>query len=276
MLSNLHTHCCFCDGVGRPEEYVAKALEKGFAALGFSSHSPVPFANSWSMSEKTAEDYLKTIDCLKDRYKNSIQIYKGMEIDYLSGDAKGFFQRYDLDYTIGSVHYISIPGKKKYYSIDGKLEHFVKTLHECSGSSIEKLVSRYYETVLEMLANNSIDILGHLDLVKKNNSGNRFFSEKEQWYISLVKNVVKKIACYDVVVEINTGGIARGYMDDVYPSEWIIRECKKCEIPVALCSDAHAPENIDSYFEEAKGIMRSAGYNEIWGLNNGRWVKNRF
>ena len=39
MNFNLHTHSTFCDGAGTPEQMVVVAIEKGFAALGFSSHS---------------------------------------------------------------------------------------------------------------------------------------------------------------------------------------------------------------------------------------------
>ncbi|MDC7224950.1 MAG: PHP domain-containing protein, partial [Spirochaetales bacterium] len=35
-----HTHCYYCDGKGKPKAYAESALEKGFTALGFSSHSP--------------------------------------------------------------------------------------------------------------------------------------------------------------------------------------------------------------------------------------------
>jgi len=272
MLSNLHTHCGFCDGVGNPEEYVVKALEKGFYALGFSSHGPAHFSTGWTMSDKTAEEYLKTIDELKNRYKNTIQIYKGMEIDYFPGDTRNIFLRYDLDYIIGSIHFINTPGESEFFSIDGSMEAFEKTLNVCAGSDIKKVVYRYYETVLEMLQKNRFDILGHLDIVKKNNTGNRFFNENEKWYVDLVKKIVEKISQHKVIVEVNTGGVARGYTDEIYPSEWIIRECRKWDIPITLTSDAHRPENIDFYFDEAKRIIKSAGYNEIWEIDDGKWV----
>ena len=272
MLSNFHTHCSFCHGVGHPEEYVMQALKKGFSGLGFSCHGTAPFITEWSMSDETTKEYLKTIDNLKNRYKDNIQIYKGMEIDYFSGYANNIFRKYDLDYIIGSIHFINAAAGGKCFVIDGNLEEFEETLNMCSGSSIEKLVHRYYEIVLEMLQNNRIDILGHLDIVKKNNINDRFFNEREKWYVNLVKNVVEKVAQHNVIVEVNTGGIARGYTNEIYPSEWIIRECKNWEIPITLSSDAHLPENIDFYFEEAKEIIRSAGYSELCEIHDGKWV----
>ena len=275
MLFNLHTHCNFCDGVGVPEEYVQQALDKGFSVLGFSCHGPAPFTTGWTMTREDTEEYLATIDSLKIRYKNDLQIYKGLEIDYFQGDTRQIFTSYDLDYIIGSVHFINAEGENKYYSVDGSLEAFEQTLKVCS-DSIEKLIYRYYELLIEMLAKNRFNILGHLDLVKKNNFDNRFFNEKEKWYVNLVKDVVEKIARYNVIVEVNTGGIARGYMHDVYPSEWILKECKKREIAITLSSDAHSPKDIDFYFEEAKRIIKSVGYSEIWGIQNSKWASIKF
>ena len=272
MLFNLHTHCNFCDGAGEPEEYVTEALKKGFFALGLSSHAPIPFAADWTLNPGNKKEYYRTIDLLKDKYKNSIQIYKGLEIDYFQGDDRNAFLEDDLDYTIGSIHFINKEGKKEYYSVDGSLKDFEKALNICSDRSIKKLVRRYYELLLEMLGKNRFGILGHLDIVKKHNLHNRYFNEQEHWYADLVKDVIKMAAEYDVVVEVNTGGIARGYTEEVYPSPWIIRECQKRGVPVTLCSDAHSPDALDFYFAEAKSIIKSAGYDEIWGIKNKEWI----
>ena len=139
MLFNLHTHCNFCDGAGNPEEYVKQALAKGFSVLGFSCHGPAPFTTGWTMEYENTEDYLKTVDSLKTAYKQELQIYKGMEIDYFQGDTRQIFTKYELDYIIGSVHFINAEGENKYYSIDGSLEAFEQTLKMCSDSSIENL-----------------------------------------------------------------------------------------------------------------------------------------
>lgn len=272
MLSNFHTHCYFCHGEGSPEEYVEQALKKGFPALGFTCHAPAPFVTSWNMSVDNAEKYVIAIDSLKNKYKNQIQIYKGMEIDYLKKDTQDRFLMYDLDYKIGSVHFVIDETGNNYIGIDTSLKTFEESLKTYFNSDIKKLVFEYYDSILEMLKYNKFDILGHLDLVKKNNKGQKFFNETEKWYTDLLQAVVEQISKFEVIVEINTGGISRGYTDDTYPSEWIIRELKKWNIPIILSSDAHNPQNIDFYFEESKKMIKSIGYNETWELDNGKWV----
>lgn len=272
MISNFHTHCHFCHGKGHPEEYIEQALEKEFSALGFSCHAPVPFFSDWNMSIGNAEKYVHTINTLKNKYKNRIQIYNGMEIDYLKGDTSDIFKKYDLDYKIGSVHFVNGATRKEYHGVDSSPKEFEKILNKYFGSDIKKLVFQYYDCVLEMLKYNKIDMLGHLDLIKKNNTNGKYFSQTDKWYVNLLKEVVENISKYDVIVEVNTGGISRGYIDETYPSQWIIKECRDWNIPITISSDAHAPHNVDFYFEEAKLVVQSAGYDEIWEINNGMWV----
>ena len=74
-LANYHTHCYLCDGEGEPEQYVEEAIKKGFIALGFSSHAPIPIPNDWTLRQSTLSTYKNRIEKLKRVYKNRIQIY---------------------------------------------------------------------------------------------------------------------------------------------------------------------------------------------------------
>ena len=42
-------HTTWCDGKNTPEEMVAAALEKGFGAIGFSSHALLPISDPWTL-----------------------------------------------------------------------------------------------------------------------------------------------------------------------------------------------------------------------------------
>lgn len=82
-LSNYHSHCSFCDGRSIPEDFVKFAVSKSFRAYGVSSHGPLPFETFWNMSAFDMPEYLTEIDRLKDKYGDLLEIYTGMEIDYL-------------------------------------------------------------------------------------------------------------------------------------------------------------------------------------------------
>lgn len=72
-------------------------------------------------------------------------------------------------------------------------------------------------------------------------------------------------------MEINTGGISRGYTAEMYPSEWILKLIREMDIPVVLNSDAHHPDWIDSYYSEALKILKRLGFSHQRVLYNGRW-----
>ena len=107
--SNYHSHCTFCDGRSSMEEFVHFAIAKGLRKYGFSSHAPLPFLTKWTMLEDDFPDYEKEFYRLKEKYKNEIELYLGLEVDYIHGCSdisNDFFKYKKLDYTIGSSHYL--------------------------------------------------------------------------------------------------------------------------------------------------------------------------
>ena len=79
MLSNFHTHTSFCDGENTPEEVVLSAIEKGFSSIGFSSHGYTEFDLRYCL--KDTKGYITEINRLKEKYRNKIEIYLGVEED---------------------------------------------------------------------------------------------------------------------------------------------------------------------------------------------------
>ncbi len=274
-ISNYHMHCKYCDGVGEPREYVEEAIRKGFKVIGFSSHAPIPFDNPWTMKEENVNRYIDTIRKLKIEYMDRIDIYIGLETDYFEGDSRDIFNRYEVDYQIGSVHFFSDYRSNTYFSVDGSAEDFKRTLNEYFDGNIKDLVSSYYEQLIQMIVKHQPDILGHLDVIKKNNGNERYFSEQEKWYVTQIHRLLDVVKNYGTIIEVNTGGITRGYIKEPYPSKWILKACKERDIDVMVNSDAHAVEFIDGYFDLAFSYLKEVGYTEVMMLQNGKWRRVR-
>lgn len=113
MLRNYHSHTARCGHAwGTDEEFVEAAIEAGFAVLGFSEHSPWPFADGYQemdrrqrMPVENLDAYLADMQALKEKYQDRIQIQIGLECEY--------FPRYfdwlktvrpRLDYLLLGVH----------------------------------------------------------------------------------------------------------------------------------------------------------------------------
>ncbi|MCX7786280.1 MAG: histidinol-phosphatase [Spirochaetes bacterium] len=275
LKTNYHTHYSICDGKGEAEEYVVAALQKGFTALGFSSHAPVPFENPTNMNQEDLPKYLKTIQTLKSQYQGKLEIYLGLEIDHIHEHPepqKQLIALPELDYSIGSFHCMWSPKRKEYREIDSTPEIFRAILDEDFGGNIRQFVERYYQYLAELLETLQPTILGHFDLIKKNNPDTLYFKETEPWYQQAVRDMLPYIRKYEPIVEVNTGGIARGKTKEVYPSPWILYELRKEDIPIMINTDAHTPDLLDAFMEEASYIVKDVGYRKVWNLTSKGWI----
>ena len=80
IKQNLHTHSLYCDGKDSFEEMIQTAIEKEFTILGFSSHGYTP-DETLGIDEETIIKYQKELKGLKNKYKDQISIYTGIEQD---------------------------------------------------------------------------------------------------------------------------------------------------------------------------------------------------
>lgn len=272
--SNYHTHCLFCDGKSEAEDYIKRAISLNFHSLGFSSHAPVHVPSSWTMKEENLNDYVETIKILKEKYKNQIQIYCGLEIDYfpgISGPDSPKFKELELDYTIGSVHFMKNKDTGEYLTVDGDEEEYKRIIEVFFKGNVKAFVAEYYGLIRSMLSEHKPDIVGHLDLIRKNNKNQRYFNETEDWYKQEVFETLQEIKKSGAILEVNTGAIARGYLTTPYPSLWILKECYELDIPMTLNSDGHSPENLDTFFSESLNLLRYAGYRQLYFMKNKKW-----
>lgn len=263
MKVNYHTHCHYCDGKGAPESYIIAALEKGFSSLGFSSHAPLKETNDWTLKDDNVEEYLAEINNLKDKYRGKIEIHTGLEIDYYPDENRfNTFKKYKTEYTIGSVHMVKPEGHDKYYSVD-ESEAIFRDVLESVFPDIESFTREYYKNIRALIEQGGYDILGHFDLIKKFNKGDKFFREDEPWYKEEVIKTLDTLTDKDIIVEVNTGAISRGVQNTPYPSKWILKECYNRGIKICLNSDVHHPDNIECFFDEAMDMIKSCGYTEL-------------
>ncbi len=269
-LTNYHTHNELCDGRGDASEYVAAAQQKGFKALGFTSHAPLPFANEWTLKEENLLPYIKKIRSLSE--PEGLEIYLGLEIDFIPGKmgpAEERWKTLGLDYTIGSVHSLR-PGETD-LSIDGPDNEFLALLNgEFNGDGTAMAVA-YFEYLEEMIKAGGFTILGHMDLVKKKNLRFSFLDEKHPLYRGAALKVLDRLACTGIILEINTGGMYRKATNEVYPSPEILKEAFSRDIPLMINSDAHTPEALDFHIPESRQLAREAGYRKIMMLLDRKW-----
>ncbi len=264
MLTNYHTHTTFCDGKNTPEEVASFAIERGFDALGFSGHAGSPYSN---YGIKNVQEYIFSINELKEKYKQKLQIYLGIEEDMYAP-----VKRKDYDYIIGSAHYILHNGV--YYPLDSSNELLHKCLSECFDNDILKLSEAYYADFCGYISERKPDIIGHFDLITKfdEKNGNLFSGSKK--YLDIAKRYIEKAASSGCLFEVNTGAISRGYASTPYPREELLFVLKRCGANIILSSDSHRADTLDFFFDETKHLLRSVGFEYTYILYDGKFMRD--
>lgn len=272
--STIHTHTNYCDGNNTPEEMVLAAINKGMKTIGISTHGPLPFKAKWAVDDDKVQTYIDEIIALKEKYKDKIDVLLGMELDYFIDTEfehvdKNIFEY--LDYIVGSIHYLGRYEDGRPWTVDGAYENFLDGINVSYGGDTKKAIIDYYDHLSKMVRKYKPTVIGHMDLVKKNNKNNRLFNEDEAWYKDSVCKCLDIIKDTDSVIEINTGAIARGYMIEQYPSRWILEEINLRHIPITINSDAHSDENIAYKFDEMYELVKELKIDNLVYLTKNGW-----
>ena len=268
MIYNFHTHSYYDDGREPLEDYVKSAIDKGMTAIGFSGHAPLPFYSEWSIEQKNYPDYLAEVHRLKEQYKGRIDIYLGLETDYIPGfveDIQPMIEEGPLDYVVGSVHLVIKPGGKTtddIWFIDGPREGYIRGLQDVFGGDARAATEAYFNQQTAMVNNQRPNIIGHLDKVNMHNHG-ELFDPEEEWYGKAVDRLLDAIAKHGTIVELNTRGVYRGKTENYFPETAILRKCLQREIPVMVNTDAHHPSQLDEHFDLAVKHLKAIGYNKM-------------
>lgn len=270
-LTNYHSHSLYCDGRAGMEDFVRFALSEGFTSYGFSSHAPLPFPTAWTMEWDCMDDYLAEFHRLKTKYAGQIELYIGLEIDYLNEKSNPSIVRFrelPLDYRIGSVHLL-YNDKEEVVDVDVPAEIFRKIVDEHFGGNLERVVRLYYARLMRMLELGGFDIVGHADKMHYNAACYRPGLLDEPWYDALVKEYFAMIARCGYQVEINT----KSYHDlgTFYPNERYFSYLHDLGIRVQVNSDSHYPERINNGRPEALQALKKAGYKTVMELYGGLW-----
>jgi histidinol-phosphatase (PHP family) len=249
--TDYHIHSLFSDGRSAPEEYIEPAIKAGLKELGFAEHLTL-FKGSldWSMNKLQVEPYLEHLRALSKRI-SGIKIRIGLEVDFFPGkeaEIFSFVNRLNLDYAIGSVHYL---GNN---TVDLGPEFY-------EGKDIDKLYGKYFDNISAAAASGIFDIIAHCDLIRI--FGFKPAIDPEPLYRKLAKDFKK----YDVTFEVNTNGRNRP-VGDFYPDRRFLHIFREENVPVCINSDAHTPQRVGQYFDEAYELVRQAGFTEVAIFND--------
>ena len=261
---NYHCHATFSDGKNSPEEMVLAAIAAGSDSFGLSEHYVSQKGSSYSLKPERETAYKAELNRLKEKYKDSIDLFVGTESDYTSPIAKGY------DYVIGSVHFFELDGE--YVDVDHTAQKQIDAANRYFGGDLVELACNYYGIMAKMADKFKFDVVGHFDLVTKFNENCRLFDESDKRYIRAAENALEKLVPTGAAFEINTGAISRGYRTEAYPNDYFLNVIREMGGSVTYSSDAHDSRYIFLGFDDAVEKAKKAGFKSFKKLTKNGWI----
>ena len=255
--SSVHCHSTMCDGKNTLQDMASAACAQGLTTLGFTGHSYTQRDREYCMSPSRTAQYKATIAKLKTEYKGKVDILCGIEWDILSED-----KRTGYDYWIGSAHHLYGKNTGKYYEIDFRPQDLWDCINDDFDADPLAAVEAYFAEV-EKVAALKPDILAHIDLIKKLNANGEFFDEESPRYKAAALKALQAAKDNDCLLEVNTGGVYRGYRKDFYPGAWLLGEWQKMGGKVIITSDSHDINSLTFGFDEAAAAIKAAGFTSV-------------
>ncbi len=269
-LTNYHSHCDMCDGHAPMERFVEEAVACGMSAYGITSHTTFPVGDR-SLQPHTYPLYFTETARLREHYRNKIELYVGLEIDYIDEErnpASAIYRDMPTDYTIGSVHFIPT-NNGEWMCVDGAYNKFRERMQHYFGDDIREIVTRFYRQSSNLIRCGHFTMHGHPDKIALNASQFQADITTEPWYEEMAVSHLRSLAGGDFLVELNTK--AWEEHKRLFPSVELLPLVKKLGLRLVVNSDCHYPDKVNSGRYEALQILRQAGIDTVWELHNRRW-----
>ncbi|OCL27603.1 histidinol phosphate phosphatase [Orenia metallireducens] len=245
MLVDYHTHILGHMDRSITEEnikeFLDEAVRKGISEIGFTDHNRYYEEFDFDLILKVAKDY------------PNLKVKKGIEMDYTPGEEKeikDFLDQFDLDYAIGSIHFIG----------DWMFDHPDYT-DEYDNWDIDDLYRKYFKRVEGAAKSGLFQLLGHLDLIKV------FNFRPASDVVELVTPTLEIIAKEDITIEINTNGMNKP-AKEFYPGREILEKAYELGIKVTTSSDAHRADRVGENLDKVREMLLDIGYTEIATFEN--------
>ena len=255
LRSNIHTHGTYSDGRDAPEAMVQAALQKGFHTLGFSEHGHTTY-DDYSMTLPAEAAYRAEITALREKYAGRITLLLGYEHDWLMPPPAESY-----DYIIESVHFVR--AGDGLFPVDETRALLEDVIERHFGGDPYAMCAAYFRTVCGSCAS-AAQVLGHMELVMKFNERRDLFDDGDPRYLRAALEAADCAADSGMLVEINTGAIARGYRTQPCPGPAILKRLAARGARIIISSDCHNADLLDCAFDDAQALARACGFKTAW------------
>jgi histidinol-phosphatase (PHP family) len=192
------------------------------------------------------------IDRLRERNPD-LRVRAGIELDndpvHSPAGRKWIEKNWDkLDFVLGSVHFLE--------RADQMFDSVPDGAAQFEGRNIDEMYADYFRRLRELIATGLVDSLAHLDLIKIH--GHRPTADIG----ALVNETLEFIRVRSLTIELSTAGW-RKPVNELYPSDPIIRLAMEKGIPFTTASDAHSHVQLGENFANLAHKMAEIGIRRV-------------
>ncbi|MGM9928660.1 MAG: histidinol-phosphatase HisJ family protein [Bacillus sp. (in: firmicutes)] len=236
------------DSTASLEDICQTAIQRGIKEICFTEHYSVnPLAPTFG--HMVFETYISNIEKCRQRFQPQLSIKMGIELcepHHSREEYHKILSALPIDFILGSVHNIHNDKLRKVIEEQG-----------------ENANSLYFSEVYEMIQTADIDVIAHLDLIKRysqNVYGIYDFSKHQDILTAILEKAIER----QIGIEINTSGL-RSSLHETLPSPQLLRLYKQLggEI-LTIGSDSHSAETVGSHLHEAYILAKECGFSHIY------------
>jgi len=269
----------FCDHAeGTLRQMMETAVTANYHTFGVSEHVPrgaerflysEERARGWDLAKINAdfERYATVVTPLAEEFADRLTVLRGFEAEVVPTDSyveqmRGYRARTlpdgrpVFDYCVGSVHYV------REHQIDGRPENWLKAMEATGGP--ERLAVCYYETVLSMVTALHPEVVGHLDLIKRNAALAGFgdLPLDTPPIRRAAIGALEAVRAHGGILDLNTAGWRKG-LGEPYPAPWLVAQAQAMGVPFCFGDDSHRTDQVGAGLEEARLYLLRNGVSSL-------------
>lgn len=262
----------FCEHAeGTLRSVVEAAVAAGLTTFGLSEHAPRSEDRFLYPSERQKgfnverlqsdfDAYAAEAKALAQEFSGRIEILAGFEAEVVptvsyADQMLAIREKYALEYTVGSVHYVDE------IQIDGTMEEFHAAVAESGG--IESLAVRYYDAVAEMVAGLRPEVVGHLDLIRRNAPAAADLQTAA--IAAAADRALEAVKESGAILDLNTAGWRKG-LGNPYPAPWLVKRANELGIGFCFGDDSHGPAQVGDGIDRAREYLLELDVTSIRSL----------
>ncbi len=245
LFSDYHSHPQghriqpFTQELLRP--WVESARAKGLTDIAFTDHDRYHEGVDFDELDRLRAD------------NPDLKIRAGIELDNdpeTSAAGRKWVEKnwHSLDFVLGSVHYLERP--------DQMFDQVPDGAEQFAGRAVDETYADYFRRIRAIAGSGLVDCLSHLDLIKIH--GHRPISPIED----LVGETLDFIAERGLTIELSTAGW-RKPVNELYPSDEVIRLALKRGIAFTTASDAHSHVQLGENYDRLAQKMTALGIETV-------------